>query len=302
MRERLQLSADLLALAARHGNVVDLSELRGAGVGDSPLQRMRGTELQPLGAGWFAIGTPTWHGYLHAALAIGGRQAVACRATALALDGLGPRSMPIQILAPTQLRSRDWVRFVRGELRFRDVKRAKEPPRTGPETSILDQVNTLDGADAIALVTLALQQQRTTPQRLLDGLRRRSRQRHRQLMEDLLRDACGLHSVLEHAYAVRVERPHRLPHAVRQYVVPETGHHSDLAYPETRHLIELDGVEFHDPQADQQLDNLHAAYGYSTQRYGWFTVTSAPCQTADLVATTIGADPNDHRCRRCAPR
>ena len=48
---------------------------------------------------------------------------------------------------------------------------------------------------------------------------------------------------------------------VRQYVVPETGHRADGAYPKRRALIHLDGARYHDPDADRDLDNRHAALG-----------------------------------------
>lgn len=302
MHPRQEISPSLRHTIEQRGGVVHLDELRNDGIGRAALSRLRTTELRDLGSRWFALDTATWRGYTRAAAAIGGADAVAGGATAAALHGLGEQTLPVSFLclgsrAP---QSRSWVTFIRSEPGLRMVQLGTDPPRIGLEDAVLDVAAAApDDVTAIAIVTRAIQERRTTPRRLLDRLMARRRLRRRPFLEMLLRDGAGIESALEHAYVRNVEQAHGLPPMKRQFIVPETGHHSDGAYLDLRTLIELDGVEYHDPDADRELDNLHWGLRYGTLRFGWKHAHAQRCRAARIVASLFGWSEPPLRCPKC---
>lgn len=258
-----------------------------------------GRELTRLSPDLYVVGTdPSWEQHLRAAIDLAGEGAAAFRRTALALHGLAPRELPVEVVGRShrQPRSRSWVRFVRSDLPSRQLERRAGLLRVGLEDSVIDAVGVSSEIAAIALVSRALQEQRTTPERLRGVVDGRRRVRHRVVLEHILDDACGIESALERIFDDRVAAPHDLPPMTRQFVVPETGHRADGAYVSRRTLIELDGAAYHDPATDRALDNRHAAAGWATLRFGWSDCWSTPCHTARAVA---GGDP-PRACRRCA--
>ena len=103
--------------------------------------------------------------------------------------------------------------------------------------------------------------------------------------------ASGTCSVLEHAFLVRVERPHGLPTAMRQVrevtasgVVYRDGLLLGLA-------IELDGRLVHDTveQRDRDFErDLDAAVsGRGTVRLSWGQVVGRSCQTAAKLSRLV---------------
>lgn len=272
-------------------------DLARAGVSPDGVRSLVDREITRLSEDLYVLGTePTWDQHLAAAVELGGPGSVAFRRSALALHGLLPRELPVEVMTSShhQPRSRSWVRFVRSDLPSRSIE-DHEPRRVGLEDSVVDMVGISDELDAIALVHRALQERRTTPARLRTVVDRRRRVRHRTVLEHVLDDAEGIESVLERMFDDRVLAPHDMPPMVRQFVVPGSGHRSDGAYLATRQLIELDGAQYHDPKADQALDNRHAALGWSTFRFGWADCWVRPCMTARIMCG--GAPPK--RCRRC---
>ena len=168
---------------------------------------------------------------------------------------------------------------------------AQPLPRSMPVLRIEDVVLDLAGRGsdgyAIGLVTRACQRQLTTAARLLERVRGRARHPRRALLIGLLEDAAGgTTSFLEHGYLTRVERPHGLPPAARQHVVPETGHRSDGAYVVERVLLEHDGRAFHVEdarEADLARDATHLAHGWVTVRTTYPMVFAEACATARRV-------------------
>lgn len=253
--------------------------------------------LQPFTSSLLGLTPPTWDARLAAALRLGGEEAAAYGPTALALHGLGERKLPIQIVVPpgSHPRDRNWVRFHRKDLGGRKLLTNLAPRRIALDDSVIDALAHLDEIAAIALLTRVTQERRTTAGRLLEIVNRRRRVAHREVVTRILRDGAGLESALEYTYAVRVERPHGLEPMVRQYVVPETGHRADGAYPARRQLVHLDGARYHDADADRDLDNRHASLGYGSFRFTWSDCWSTPCRTASRVA---GGEPPT-RCPAC---
>lgn len=302
MPSKQRLPADLHADATARDGLITREQLLAAGLSRHVIARLTRawTTLAP---GHFSVASPTWRTFLRAGLSIGGSCSAAYGATALALHGMSSiPAEPVQILLPrdTQRPAYPWVRWIRNGRGNRRVLDSLELPRTGFEDAVIDAAADLSEDEAIALVARVIQEQRTAPDRLADVLDRRRRTRHRTLIGDALRDAvAGAHSLLEVRYSTGVERPHALPALTRQFVVPETGCVVDLADPDRRLLIELDGLRYHDPIADRERDNTHAAAGYQTIRLTWAQVVLEPCATAALIARALGLADPPHRCRRC---
>jgi len=101
--------------------------------------------------------------------------------------------------------------------------------------------------------------------------------------------ASGVHSVLEHRYLARVERPHGLPVGERQVrVVTDSGVvFRDVRYTGQRTLVELDGRFGHtdtdDRWHDLDRDLAAALAGELTVRLGWGQVLQ-PCRVAVALA------------------
>lgn len=102
----------------------------------------------------------------------------------------------------------------------------------------------------------------------------------------------GVRSNLEHRYVRDVERPHRLPRALRQVRIVRYGRpcYLDNLYGDYLVCVELDGRTAHPPGQrwrDYRRDNAGAADGIITLRYGWSDVTGQPCQVAVQVAGVL---------------
>ncbi|WP_153504134.1 type IV toxin-antitoxin system AbiEi family antitoxin domain-containing protein [Cumulibacter manganitolerans] len=253
---------------------------------------MRGTYLLP-------GDHDPWMQKVVAGLLSAGEGSAAWGRTAAALWGLGERPSVIEVLSDKHRpATEDWLRIKRDPVLLRRVVDV-EPCRVALEDAVIDASASGDRASALALVARALQERRTTPERLLAVARGRHRLRHRALLLDAIGPtAAGAHSALEHLYRLDVEQAHRLPPMRRQHLVPTSGHHADGGYPEHRLLIELDGVRYHDLDADTALDNRHSAAGYRTLRFGWPTIDADPCGVASTVAAAL-LIALPRRCRRC---
>lgn len=169
------------------------------------------------------------------------------------------------------------------------------PPRLRFEDALIGICATVtDRTRALALLTDACRQRRTTPARLLAEIESRPNLRHRSWLIDVLRDAAaGAQSVLEAAYLRRVERAHGLPAGARQ--VRDTSRsgtvYRDVAYPAQACLVELDGRLGHELSHDRWTDmdrDLDAAVdGWVTIRLGWRHVEDDPCRTAERLARLL---------------
>jgi hypothetical protein len=147
----------------------------------------------------------------------------------------------------------------------------------------------------------------TTPNRLAAALALRDRVRWRtELGAALGLGAQGVHSLLEFRYVNRVERPHGLPSAVRQYRVTRSGQrqYQDVTYQAYGVVVELDGRAAHPVEfrwRDIRRDNASATEGQVTLRYGWPDVTQRPCLVATEVGAVLSRRGWDGRLRRCGP-
>ena len=119
----------------------------------------------------------------------------------------------------------------------------RQPAPLRVEDAALDVAARLTSElDIVALLADVCQSRRTTAMRLISALDARGRITRRDWLAGVLRDiADGTHSVLEHGYLTKVERPHGLPRAIRQprsKVGPTR--YRDVLYPEYGQAFELD--------------------------------------------------------------
>ena len=96
-------------------------------------------------------------------------------------------------------------------------------PITTAADTVLDLVAEMRSPhDVVALLTDACRSKSVTAEEILKAMGRRKRQRHRQLVKDVLADVVGgVESILEHRYLVKVERAHGLPRGRRQVKAQE---------------------------------------------------------------------------------
>jgi hypothetical protein len=176
------------------------------------------------------------------------------------------------------------------------VRANATPPRLNLEHSLLDVAASAHReSDAVALLADACQCRRTTPERLLQTLRTRTRLPRRKYLLAILADvATGAYSVLEHRYLTQVERPHGLPTGQRQRRVRSgrTVAHRDVEYLGLATVIELDGNLGHlhltDRWDDMTRDIASALSGDTTLRLGWRHVENS-CRSAVAVASLLTA-------------
>ena len=184
--------------------------------------------------------------------------------------------------------------------RLARVDAARHPTRVPPRTRIaettLDLTQTAADLDAaVAWLSRACGRRLATSAQLQSALAARSRIRWRAELASALGDiGAGVHSILEFRYVRQVERPHRLPAAVRQAMVTtERGsRYIDNLYADFGVAVELDGRAAHPPEArwqDLRRDNTLARSGLITLHYTWPDVTSRPCQTAREIADVLRA-------------
>ncbi|MFV0533444.1 MAG: hypothetical protein ACK5MR_07315 [Cumulibacter sp.] len=289
MRARTALPARIVDLAASRHGVITRADLLVAGLSARVIQRLVGP-WRRLAPGTYVLPGEydPWLQKLHAGLLLAGEGSGAWGATALALWGLGDRTKRIEILTRKRRTSRlPWLTFRRDDLQQRRIVDVA-PVRVCLEDAVVDAAAEGTRHGAHAIVARALQERRTTPNRLLHTVRARAKLRHRTLLCTAIGDsAAGAHSALEHLYLRDVQRAHALPPMQRQYVVPESGHHADGAYVAQRYLIELDGVRFHDRAADEAIDIAHGQYGYETARLSWIAIDGNPCAVARLIAAKL---------------
>ena len=149
--------------------------------------------------------------------------------------------------------------------------------------------------DAIAAFAQVAGRSYVTAASLRAALERYPSLRRRLLIAGMIDDVeAGTHSVLEHGYLTKVERPHGLPVGTRQ--APRTGpsgnQFRDVEYPAYGLVVELDGALGHESwrdqarDADRDLDDL-ARLGSVTARLRWHQVFETPCRTAERVGRIL---------------
>ncbi len=270
--------------------------------------------LAALQRGVYAVftGAPCREAQLWAVLLRAGPDASLSHGTAAALSGLtGDPCGPVHIIVP---RGRQ-PRRIPGVIVHR-VERARNarhpallPPRTRLEETVLDLATTARSIDeAFGWIFRATGQRLTTAEHIQRAMAAREKMRWRTELAACLVDVDeGVRSNLEHRYVGRVERPHRLPRAVRQARVIRYGRVSylDNLYEDYLVCVELDGRAAHpsgERWRDSRRDIAGADDGIITVRDGWSDVTGQPCRAAAQVAGVLRQRGWDGTPCRCGPR
>lgn len=302
MRARIDPSTELLRLAAAQAGVVTSSQAAAHGLERSVQRRLvENGNWQRLANGILLTrnGDPDWESWAWAGVLRAGDGArLAGRAAAYADRMIDEGPDPIDILQPHGLhrpRTREWIfHQERAGLRMPSIGTL---PRTRIEDTVLDLATTRlggrRGPGPLHWVTIAIEQRLTTPDRLLDALRCRTRVSGRQELLEILECAGGgVESPLEYHYVRDVEQAHGLPEGKRQVPVRVDGRRAwrDVYYKEYRLLVELDGENGHtgsDRFRDYRRDNAALVSGDATLRYGWHDVRRQSCGVAAQVAELL---------------
>jgi hypothetical protein len=303
---------DVLDSLQQQCGVVSRAQVLSSGMTRKQIEgRLRSGRWQRLYPGVYATfsGDPGRAAILWAAVLRVGDKAVLSHYTAAELAGLiGTPSAVIHVTVP---RSHGVSSIPGVALHYsRRLAQARHPVRTPPQTRVEETVLDLaTGAarldEALGWILRACGSRRTTPDRLAAALALRDRIRWRtELGAALSLGAQGVHSLLEFRYVNRVERPHGLPTAVRQYRVTRDGQHQyqDVTYQPYGVVVELDGQVAHPVELrwrDIRRDNASNVDGQQTLRYGWADVTEQPCRVAAQVGGLLSRRGWDGRLRRC---
>jgi very-short-patch-repair endonuclease len=186
-----------------------------------------------------------------------------------------------------------------------DVHPVFRPRRTRIERTVLDLLCGERSAEAaLGPVADAIRDRATTPDRLREALRSRSRTRWRRVVLDALPDIrAGVQSVLELRDAA-LRRQHGLPMGSRQVMRRQDGtEHLDVVVEEHRLHVELDGRLGHDRAReilrDMKRDNRSEVAGLRHLRYGWSDIVDRPCQVALEQALVLSEEGWRGAFRRC---
>jgi len=185
---------------------------------------------------------------------------------------------------------------------------SRVPPRTRIEETTLDLTQLARSMDeAFAWLARACSRRLTTSLLLRTAMTARPKMRWRTELTSALTDVGnGVHSVLEWRYLRDVELRHGLPRADRQALsrVGNRTRYLDNRYRKFGVLVELDGRAAHPAEShwrDARRDNVSAAAGMVTLRYGWADVTEDPCRVASEIADALNRGGWTGRPRPCGP-
>jgi Transcriptional regulator, AbiEi antitoxin len=295
------LPPDLAEIADIQAGVVTASQAVASGLSEELLRSRVGQgRWQRIHRGVYATfsGELSRRAQLWAAVLSAGPGAMLSHRSAAELQGLTDEpSQVIHVTVPTKRRVRGSTADVvihRSGRAARVAHPAATPPRTKVEETILDLVEATRSKDeAVGWITRGLGRRLTTADRLGSALAGRSRIRWRAVLTELLsQDLAGTQSVLEWRYVRDVERPHHLPAAERQASFRQGGRsgYRDALYRRFGLAVELDGRLAHPAEQkwrDARRDNIAAAGGITTLRFGWQDVTTRPCEVAAQVAAVL---------------
>jgi hypothetical protein len=242
--------------------------------------------------------------------------AALCGATAAYLWGIAsraPRTLELVVPLRRAVKAPPGA-SVRRSSRWDDlVDDMAYPWRTTVPVTVLDVAGSGSAADALAVVSRAVQKELTTTSLLRQELGRRRGHRHGKLLASALVDVEeGGESGAEVLFIRDVERAHGLPAARRQSASDQgRRRYHDNEYDGFGLLVEVDGRLGHERWTDRvrdgQRDRQVLAQERVTTRVFWADVAITPCQTAVDVAAilrTRGWSGAARACRRssCAVR
>ena len=312
MHPRREVSAALTRLAAQQAGLVTLQQALGLGLSRQTLRRLlRDDHWRRLATGLFSTVPvpPSWETLAWGGTLLGGPHARLGPEASGHLYGLvrkPPRPIDVLVPADAPVRVAGPWRFVRERDGVRPARSPGSPPRLTAECAVLDLANQRSAGDVAGLMTAAVQQRLTSPERVQRLLETRARQRHRQLIMGMLAEvAAGVESYLEMLYLRTVERPHGLPRGERQDPSGDLPYERDVKYDRYGLIVELDGKLGHDGEGrfrDMNRDNRHALRDELTLRFGYYDVSGRPCPVAFQVYLALvkrGYSQPFRRCRSC---
>jgi very-short-patch-repair endonuclease len=233
-----------------------------------------------------------------------GLPTVASHRTAGGLWGITPEPDVIEVAVPRDRRSgRNGLIAHRVPLDNQDITTLDGVPVTRVERTLCDLAGVLNESQIERGIDEALRAGRTSPRRLLSCVHRLPKRKGRATVIRLAEDRAGLgvpESELESA-AIRLFRRARLPEPTRQLRVQIEGrrYRLDLAYPEKRLAIELEGRAPHWGQERWQGDhdrrNALELAGWRPIYFTWQDVTERPTRVVFRVAEALGLRPSGWR-------
>lgn len=302
-----------LVAEAQDGVISRREAIEGGLAASTPAWLVRDGRWQRIHRGVYSVytGNPPREVRLWAAVRRAGPGAALSHQTAAELGGLSDRpSSVIHVTIPAQRR----VVPIRGLVIHRSGRIADavhpvlQPPQTRIEETVLDLVDQSSTfTAAFGWVCAAIQRRLTTPDRIAEFMGRRKRLRWRQPITRALGDIRGgVHSWLEYRHVYGVERAHGLPAANRQrhVLIGSRSGYLDSHYERYALCVETDGRAAHPDDrrwADTRRDNVLAATGITTMRYGWDDIVSRPCEVAREIADALTNRGWTGRIRPCGP-
>ena len=307
-----ELAEYLRDLLERQCGVLTRAQALGNGMTRKQVEaRLRSGRWQRLHPGVYATfsGDPRRPAVLWAAVLRAGDEAVLSHHTAAELQALSATpSRAIHVMVP----SGQLVSAIGGvALHYsRRVSQARHPARTPPQTRIEETALDLAAGaasldEALSWLLRACGSRKTTPDRIAAAMALRRRVRWRtELSAALGPGAHGVHSLLEFRYVTRVERPHGLPAATRQYQVTRPASISTRTC-STRRMAWWSSWTGWWPTRLNSAGAIFAGTtpaplnGQQTLRYGWADVTEEPCHVAAQVGGVLAGRGWGGRLRRC---
>ncbi|MFU8841937.1 MAG: type IV toxin-antitoxin system AbiEi family antitoxin [Nitriliruptoraceae bacterium] len=300
---------DLERFTGQHAGIVSRAQLLAAGWSSGRIEHALRTErLVAVHAGVYRIGGAPWTRTAgrHAAVMIAGDDAVLARwSAAEALGFAPPRPGPLQVLVPHQRRPRPSSNRLVSVTRTRtlvpgDVREIDGLPVTDPARTLLDLAATCQAAALAELAVAALRIDPRILQRIDTVLDRNPTARGRGNLRDaratLGSDGDQARAEVEIAAVVHLLEA-GLPRPVLGHRVHDQHGHLiavlDLAYPERRLGIEIDGFRWHRSPArklaDEQRQNRLVVAGWTILRFSATAVRDDPRALTKTVAAALGA-------------
>jgi very-short-patch-repair endonuclease len=308
--------ARALGIAEHQLGVLTQAQLERCGLSESQVRQLVSEGfLVRMHRGVYRAGGPTADVNQQSALAAClacGDEAVASHRTAAFLRRLvDAYDGPVEVIVPRSRRARrPGIHAYRRELVDNERTHLGVVPMTTVERTLFDLSGCIDGLKLEEAADRAFRTHATTPERLERYLpvRGESRAAGVAVLRSIVDDRLGRgvpESVLE-SKTLALLRRFRLPDPVRQYTVSVSGRtiRFDLAYPDERVAIELDGRAPHWGrerwQSEHHRDNAIELGGWQKIGFTWWDVTRDEIYVATTVARTLGLRPASWR-RASAP-
>lgn len=244
---------------------------------------------------------PSFEESVVAALMVLPPGSLACGLTAARLwrlDALVPVTPdePLEFLVPGR---RGSIRLADCRLQFEGFTTVGLPmgiPATSAERTIIDVIDRMPFADAVAMVEAALRNDPTAAPALATERQRRVPRRGREFVERVLDFADALSESVLESHARVVWATNGLPAPIQQATIRVDGHfvaRVDFLWPGARLIVEVDGLgKYNEPgvlQQEKQRQNKLIAAGYTVLRFTWSDIHHRPDDVVRLIRSALRA-------------